>query len=74
MSRRVLKTPQVLELSGLGRREVLEKIGVPVQVELLGVGENVQDHIYVGMSYGKQETVACLLTFLSDGTRAEGRR
>lgn len=53
----VLKTPQVLELSGLGRREVLEKIGVPVQVELLGVGENVQDHIYVGMSYELKDDV-----------------
>lgn len=36
--------PQILELSGIGQREVLEKIGVDVKIELPGVGENVQDH------------------------------
>ena len=51
---RVLKTPQVLELSGFGKKEVLDKIGVPVKVNIPGVGENVQDHIFVGMSWGKR--------------------
>ncbi|KAH9927654.1 GMC oxidoreductase [Fomitopsis serialis] len=46
-----LKSPQLLELSGIGRRDILEKIGVPVQLELPGVGENLQDHTYVGVSY-----------------------
>jgi choline dehydrogenase-like flavoprotein len=47
-----LKSPQILELSGFGRKEVLEKIGVPVKVELPGVGENVQEHIFLGLSWG----------------------
>lgn len=50
-----LKTPQILELSGFGRKDVLEKIGIPVKVELPGVGENVQDHIFVSLSWGKQK-------------------
>lgn len=40
-----MKDPQILELSGIGQQSVLEKIGVPVKVELPGVGENLQDHI-----------------------------
>ncbi|MEH6517472.1 MAG: choline dehydrogenase [Halioglobus sp.] len=38
-------SPHLLELSGIGRREVLEAAGVPVVHELPGVGENLQDHL-----------------------------
>ena len=48
-----MKTPQILELSGFGQKKVLDKIGVPVKVELPGVGENAQDHIFIGLSWGK---------------------
>lgn len=37
-----VKSPQILELSGIGRRDVLERINVPVKVDLPGVGENLQ--------------------------------
>lgn len=37
-------SPGVLERSGIGRRDVLEAAGVPVKVDLPGVGENYQDH------------------------------
>jgi choline dehydrogenase-like flavoprotein len=37
-------SPQILELSGIGSRGVLEKAGVPVFHELPAVGENFQDH------------------------------
>ncbi|KZT66296.1 GMC oxidoreductase [Daedalea quercina L-15889] len=46
-----IKSPQVLELSGIGRRDVLETAGIPVKVELPGVGENVQDHTLCAISY-----------------------
>ncbi|CCM00565.1 uncharacterized protein FIBRA_02599 [Fibroporia radiculosa] len=46
-----LKTPQILELSGIGRKDVLESIGVPVKVELPGVGENAQDHVSMGVTW-----------------------
>ena len=38
-------SPQLVELSGVGRPEVLAKIGVPVMHPLPGVGENLQDHL-----------------------------
>jgi choline dehydrogenase len=38
-------SPHLLELSGIGRREVLEAAGVPIAHELPGVGENLQDHL-----------------------------
>jgi choline dehydrogenase len=38
-------SPQLLELSGVGRPEVLAAIGVPVAHPLPGVGENLQDHL-----------------------------
>jgi choline dehydrogenase-like flavoprotein len=38
-------TPQLLELSGVGRPEVLGRLGVDVRHALAGVGENLQDHL-----------------------------
>lgn len=49
---RTLKSPQLLELSGIGSKDVLERIRVPVQIDLPGVGENVQEHIFVHLSWG----------------------
>ncbi|MCY3885947.1 MAG: GMC family oxidoreductase N-terminal domain-containing protein [Gammaproteobacteria bacterium] len=39
-----IQSPQILELSGIGNREVLEEHGIPVVKELSGVGENLRDH------------------------------
>ncbi|KAL1739980.1 GMC oxidoreductase-domain-containing protein [Schizophyllum fasciatum] len=50
-----LKSPQLLELSGIGRRDVLRKIGVPLKVDLDGVGENVQEHLYTGITFELDE-------------------
>jgi choline dehydrogenase-like flavoprotein len=44
-------TPQILELSGVGRGEVLSQAGVPVVKEVKGVGENLQDHLQLRMVY-----------------------
>ncbi|THU92828.1 alcohol oxidase [Dendrothele bispora CBS 962.96] len=46
-----LKSPQILELSGIGRPDVLKKIDVPVKIALDGVGENMQEHQYLGVSW-----------------------
>jgi choline dehydrogenase-like flavoprotein len=37
-------TPQILELSGVGPKEVLEAAGIDVKLDLPGVGNNFQDH------------------------------
>lgn len=39
-----IRSPQLLELSGIGRADVLQAIGVPQRIELPGVGENYRDH------------------------------
>ncbi|THU84486.1 alcohol oxidase [Dendrothele bispora CBS 962.96] len=39
-----LKSPQILELSGVGNKSLLEKLGVPVTLDLPEVGENLMDH------------------------------
>jgi choline dehydrogenase len=42
-------TPQLLMLSGIGPRAVLEPLGIAVRVELPGVGKNLQDRYEVGV-------------------------
>jgi choline dehydrogenase len=42
-------TPQILMLSGIGPRAVLEPLGIQVHVELSGVGKNLQDRYEVGV-------------------------
>lgn len=42
-------TPQLLMLSGIGPREVLAPLGIPVRIELSGVGKNLQDRYEVGV-------------------------
>lgn len=44
-------TPQLLELSGVGRREVLSEAGVPLLHELPMVGENLSEHVYSPIVY-----------------------
>ncbi|KAJ7637777.1 GMC oxidoreductase [Mycena rosella] len=51
LSAGAIKSPQILELSGIGRKEILENIGVECKIDLRGVGQNVQDHTYLGVSY-----------------------
>ena len=42
-------TPQLLMLSGIGPRDVLKRHGIPVRVELPGVGKNLQDRYEVSV-------------------------
>ncbi|KEZ44088.1 hypothetical protein SAPIO_CDS3845 [Scedosporium apiospermum] len=46
-----LHSPQVLERSGIGGRDILEAAGVTPKVVLPGVGWNFQDHPNYGMSF-----------------------
>jgi choline dehydrogenase len=46
-----VNSPQLLELSGIGRGDVLNAAGVPVLHELRGVGENLQDHYMVPSTF-----------------------
>lgn len=44
-------SPQILQLSGIGNGDLLGDLGIPVQHELPGVGENLQDHLQIRMMY-----------------------
>jgi choline dehydrogenase len=42
-----INSPKLLELSGIGRPEVLRGLGIEVAHEMPGVGENLQDHLQI---------------------------
>lgn len=42
-------TPQLLMLSGIGPADQLQKLGIPVHMNLPGVGKNLQDRYEVGI-------------------------
>ena len=48
-------TPQTLMLSGIGPKKHLESKGVPVRLDLPGVGRNLQDRYEVAIIYEMQE-------------------
>ena len=47
-------SPQILQLSGVGPASLLRDRGVPVAVDLPGVGENLQDHLQLRTIYKVQ--------------------
>jgi choline dehydrogenase len=54
-----VNTPKLLELSGIGRGDILQALGVELTKELSGVGENLQDHLQLRTIYrlGKGRTL-----------------
>ncbi|TDF82643.1 GMC family oxidoreductase [Pseudomonas sp. H9] len=46
-----LQSPQLLQLSGIGPRELLEQHGIDVVHELPGVGRNLQDHLQIRIMF-----------------------
>lgn len=46
-----IRTPQLLELSGVGDASRLREIGVPVVCDLPGAGENLQDHLMARIGF-----------------------
>ena len=50
-------SPQILQLSGIGSEKLLQDRGVKVNLDLPGVGENLQDHLQVRSVYKVKNTV-----------------
>jgi choline dehydrogenase len=46
-----LQSPQLLQLSGIGPAPLLQQHGIPVVHHLPGVGENLQDHLQMRLTY-----------------------
>ncbi|HEY6411292.1 MAG TPA: choline dehydrogenase [Ktedonobacteraceae bacterium] len=67
-----INSPQVLLLSGIGPAAHLQTLGIPVTLDLPGVGQNLQDHLASGVIYActqavslaGAETLANLLSYL----------
>ncbi|KAF4452567.1 hypothetical protein F53441_4586 [Fusarium austroafricanum] len=53
-----VKSPQILELSGIGKPEVLERAGVHVKVDSPHVGENLQEHIMLATIFEVDPSLA----------------
>lgn len=51
-------SPQLLELSGIGRREVLQGAGIPLLHELAMVGENLSEHVYSPIMFRAKREVS----------------
>ncbi|XP_055541012.1 glucose dehydrogenase [FAD, quinone]-like isoform X3 [Wyeomyia smithii] len=58
-----LNTPQILQLSGIGPKEDLEKHEIPVVKDAPFVGENLQDHVIVPivLSFHKSRPISIAL-------------
>lgn len=46
-----INSPRILEHSGIGRPDVLKDLGIEVEHESQGVGENLQDHLQIRTVY-----------------------
>jgi choline dehydrogenase-like flavoprotein len=60
------KTPQLLMVSGIGDSNLLSSLGIPVKVDLKGVGKNLKDHYGVPLLFiAKQFSPINNQTFLA---------
>ncbi|KAK0520317.1 hypothetical protein OC842_007142 [Tilletia horrida] len=66
----VVNSPQILELSGIGNKDILAKAGIKTVVDLPGVGENLQDHTYTCAAYELQDGHITLDSLRNDPTFA----
>ena len=53
-----INSPQLLQLSGIGRTAELSPLGIEPVAELSGVGENLQDHLEVYIQYACTKPVS----------------
>jgi len=51
LSAGAIGSPQILQLSGIGSKALLDKHQVPIVKELSGVGQNLQDHLQIRLVF-----------------------
>lgn len=64
-----MHTPQILQRSGIGPSALLTQAGIPVLVDLPGVGSNLQDHPAVGINYQCEPRFRSGITSMGPHTR-----
>lgn len=52
-----LLSPKLLELSGIGQKEILQKANIEHLVDSPGVGENLQDHLRIQTTYALKPSI-----------------
>ena len=52
-----IKSPQLLMLSGIGPADYLKSMGIDVAIDLPGVGQNLQDHLFVNTAFECKKAV-----------------
>lgn len=57
LSAGAIQSPQLLQISGIGPVQLLQKFGIPVVKDVPGVGENLQDHLQVRLMYEVSEKI-----------------
>jgi choline dehydrogenase len=68
-----VQSPQLLMLSGIGPADHLRPLDIPVIADLPGVGQNLQDHLFLAVAYAcskpitldKAETLGNFLRYLA---------
>ena len=65
-----LLSPKILELSGIGREDILLNAGIKPKVNLPGVGENLQDHLRIQTTYELLPNITGLDILRYNQTRA----
>jgi choline dehydrogenase len=53
----VVDSPKLLMLSGIGPAAHLDQLGIPVVLDLPGVGQNLQDHLKLSVRWNGQTTL-----------------
>ena len=57
LSAGALKSPHILMLSGIGPRDQLEKYGIPVVLDVPGVGQNLWNHPMASVSFRVRDEI-----------------
>lgn len=55
-----LNSPKILELSGIGNKDILQPQGIDVVIDNPNVGENLQDHPMTGISFEVNDGIETL--------------
>ncbi len=53
-----INSPQLLQLSGVGRADDLRRLGIEVVADVPGVGQNLQDHLEVYVQHASKQPVS----------------
>ncbi|SPO38680.1 related to Glucose oxidase [Pseudozyma flocculosa] len=71
LSAGTVNTPQLLELSGIGGKQLLSSLGIQTLVDLPAVGENMQDHTYSATVYKLKPGFVTLDSLRNNATFAQ---